>query len=159
MPQCDVSIIIPTLDRPAYLAACGAVEARLRIVVTPGAPGGSPTIALIAQPAQRPTTPAICEMAEPRLSLGGVGSRKLLARIEYRLARERAEAAGADVGLIVDSYGLCALVADRGSAAELLACEAGDEVCLSKSEAADDAVASAVSLSPRERPGGVGARR
>jgi S-adenosylmethionine hydrolase len=70
-----------------------------------------------------------------------------------------AEAAGADVGLIVDSYGLCALVADRGSAAELLACEAGDEVCLSKSEAADDAVASAVSLSPRERPGGEGARR
>ena len=79
--------------------------------------------------------------------------------LEAALQEEAAKVAGADVGLLVDSYGLCALVADRGSAAELLGCAAGDEVTITAAEAADDAVSSPVTLSPRERPGGEGARR
>ncbi len=89
----------------AYLQACGAVDARLRIVATLGPPDGPPTTALIAQPAVRPNTPAICVIAPPRLTLEGMGARKLLARIEYRVARDAAEAAGADEALLTTPDG------------------------------------------------------
>lgn len=83
-----------------YLQACGAGEARLRLVATLGPPGGPPTNALIAQPAVKPAGPAVCVIAPPRLALEGMGSRKLLARIEYRVARDAAEAEGADEALL-----------------------------------------------------------
>lgn len=85
---------------PAYLAACGATEARLRIVLSAGSPGGSPTLALIATPADRPASAAVCVLAEPRSSLGRLGAVKLCARVEYRVARDRAIAAGADEALL-----------------------------------------------------------
>jgi branched-subunit amino acid aminotransferase/4-amino-4-deoxychorismate lyase len=88
-----------------YLDACGAVEARLRLVVTPGPPGGPATTALLAQPAIRPESPAVCVVAPPRLMLEGMGAHKLLARVEYRVARDAAEAAGADEALLTTPGG------------------------------------------------------
>jgi branched-chain amino acid aminotransferase len=88
-----------------YLAACGAEEARLRLVVTLGPPDGPPTNALIAQPAVKPDGPAVCIVAPPRLALEGMGSRKLLARIEFRVARDAAESAGADEALLTTPEG------------------------------------------------------
>jgi len=85
---------------PAYLAACGATDARLRIVWSAGPPGGPPTLALVATTLDLPAGPAVCVLAEPRWSLQDVSAVKLCGRVEYRLARDRAVAAGADEALL-----------------------------------------------------------
>lgn len=103
LPAPDPAVLAPAVAE--YLAACGAREARLRLVTTIGPPGGPPTTALIAQPALKPDTPAICVVAPPRLTLEGMGARKLLARIEYRVARDAAEAEGADEALLTTPDG------------------------------------------------------
>lgn len=103
LPAPDAGVLEPAVAE--YLAACGATDARLRLVVTLGPPGGPPTTALIAQPALKPDTPAACVLAPPRLTLEGMGARKLLARIEYRVARDAAEAEGADEALLTTPTG------------------------------------------------------
>ena len=96
----------------ASLAACGADQARLRLVLTLGPPDGPATIALIAQPAVKPDHPATCVLADPRQSLGDVGARKLLGRIEYSVAQDKALAAAAAEALLTAPDG-CILEGTR----------------------------------------------
>jgi len=58
------------------------------------------------------------------------------------------------IGLVVDSYGLVSIVADRGSAADELRLHAGSEVTLASSTNDDDDVdssAATVRITPRGR--------
>ena len=86
-------------------------------------------------------------------------------RIELQLGEARrvtrradafAELRAGEIGLLVDSYGLLTLVADRASAAEELGLGAGDAVGLAASDASDASDgATPVSLTLRPGPGGV----
>ena len=68
-------------------------------------------------------------------------------------ARTYADVGTGQIGLVVDSYGLLSIAADRLSAAEELQLGAGDEVVLEPidDDEADDGRCSSIAVTPRPR--------
>ena len=88
----------------ALLAACGLRDARVRLVLTAGLPGGTPSASATAEPAPPPPRPAVLVLAPPRAAVP-LADVKLVGSIASRLARDAAVATGADDALFVTPDG------------------------------------------------------